>query len=265
MDMKLVDEIHSICKKYKIKDYTINDDGSIDVEVNVELLKCDLYELPLTFNKVGGTFDCSDNNLTSLKGSPKEVGVNFYCYKNNLTSLKDSPTEIRGDFFCDQNSLTSLEHGPELVGYDYDCAANYLTDLKGAPRKIGYVFDCRDNKLTTLEGSPDYIDGSFQCSHNFLTDLKNGPEEITGHLICSGNQINSLEFYPKVNKTFELHGNPIGSLFDSFDPDLDVIKAFNSYRVLKDGVVIIKRLKYLMSTFNQPIDLEEIEKHYKVK
>ena len=132
-----------------------------------------------------------------------------------------------------------MEYGPELVGYDYDCAANYLTDLKGSPRKIGYVFDCRDNKLTTLEGSPDYIDGSFQCSYNNLTDLKNGPDEITGHLICSGNQINSLEFYPKVDKTFELHGNPIGSLFDSFDPDLDVIKAFNSYRVLKDGVVII--------------------------
>ena len=40
-------EIHDICKKYNIENYTINSDGSIDVDGNVNLSKMNLTELPL--------------------------------------------------------------------------------------------------------------------------------------------------------------------------------------------------------------------------
>ena len=56
-------EIHSICKKYEIKDYTINMDGSIDV-----------------------------HNSVYLKGSPKRVfGQYFQCQSNMLTDLEHFP------------------------------------------------------------------------------------------------------------------------------------------------------------------------------
>ena len=55
------------CFKYGIINYTINKDFSIDVNENVNLSNRGLKKLPLKFNKVNGYFDCSRNNLTSLR------------------------------------------------------------------------------------------------------------------------------------------------------------------------------------------------------
>ena len=49
--------ISLICKKYGITNYTINGDGSIDVNGNVNLIGYGLTELPLRFNRVGGFLD----------------------------------------------------------------------------------------------------------------------------------------------------------------------------------------------------------------
>ena len=46
--------ISLICKRYRIKNYTVNSDGSIDVDGNVYLDNRKLTKLPLKFNKVNG-------------------------------------------------------------------------------------------------------------------------------------------------------------------------------------------------------------------
>ena len=97
--MKSFSEIEEICRKYNIRNYTINEDGSIDVDGNVDLSNRNLTELPLTFGRVTSHFNCSYNKLTTLKGSPKYVGYNFYCDNNELTSLEYSPEEVKGDFY----------------------------------------------------------------------------------------------------------------------------------------------------------------------
>ena len=102
-------EIHNICNKYDIKNYTINPDGSIDVDGSVYLYNMDLTEIPLKFNKVSGYFDCSNNQLKSLKGSPKKVGGDFYCSLNKLTSLKGGPEKVYDMFYCGGNPLESLD------------------------------------------------------------------------------------------------------------------------------------------------------------
>ncbi len=48
--------IDEICKKYDIENYTINSDGSIDVNENVDLFDKRLIKIPLKFNKVNGIF-----------------------------------------------------------------------------------------------------------------------------------------------------------------------------------------------------------------
>jgi hypothetical protein len=120
--------ISLICEKYKITNYTINSDGSIDVNGDVDLYYMELTELPLNFNRVTGYFHCSRNNLTSLKGCPRWVGGNFICSYNNLTSLEFSPDYVGGFFWCNSNQLTSLEFSPEYVGNDFFCSDNNLTD-----------------------------------------------------------------------------------------------------------------------------------------
>lgn len=85
-------KIHNICKKYEIKNYTINSDGSIDVHDSVYLNGRNLTEIPLQFNYVWGSFHCHNNKLTSLKGSPKRLlGQYFQCHHNQLTDLEYFP------------------------------------------------------------------------------------------------------------------------------------------------------------------------------
>jgi hypothetical protein len=75
-------EIREICKKYDIENYTINTDGSIDVDGDVSLSGKGLKSIPLKFNKVSGYFKCYGNQLCNLEGCPKVVGDSFTCYNN---------------------------------------------------------------------------------------------------------------------------------------------------------------------------------------
>lgn len=138
------DHITEICKNYKIKNYNVNDDGTIDVDGNVNLYNTQnpLTELPLAFNKVSGNFVCDNHHLSSLSGSPKEVG---------------------GDFRVNYNQLTSLDGGPELVYGFYNCIGNKLTSLEHCPIYFGKykLLDFRGNQVTAqsiiaLESSKFY-------------------------------------------------------------------------------------------------------------
>jgi hypothetical protein len=140
--------ISLICEKYKITNYTINDDGSIDVNGNVWLYNKGLTEIPLTFNKVTGDLNCGYNRLTSLKGSPRWVGGWFSCEDNQLTSLEFSPDYIGSDFYCRKNKLTDNYCDSEIGGsfytsleqdgliLDYDIVTNYNEWRKLYKRKL---------------------------------------------------------------------------------------------------------------------------------
>jgi hypothetical protein len=120
-----MNSIHDICKKYKITNYTINDDGTIDVDGSVYLCDKELTELPLTFNKVSGYFDCSRNKLTTLKGCPRWIGRYFSCSNNKLTSLEFSPDYIGGGFNCEYNDLSDNYCDTEIGSY---FSTNYPQD-----------------------------------------------------------------------------------------------------------------------------------------
>ena len=139
-------EIHDICDKYRIKNYSINEDGSIDVDGNVDLGDKNLSKLPIKFGKVGG-FYCYNNKLTSLEGAPNHVDGNFNCKYNKLTSLDGSPGYVGGDFYCQYNQLTSLEGAPSHVGRDFYCSYNQLISLEGAPSYVGGDFYCVGNPI----------------------------------------------------------------------------------------------------------------------
>jgi hypothetical protein len=111
--------ISLICKKYGIKNYTINDDGSIDVNGNVDLYYMELTELPLVFNRVNGYFRCSYNKLTTLEGCPKWISGNFSCSYNNLTSLEFGPDYVGSNFWCNDNKLTDNYCDSEIGGSFY--------------------------------------------------------------------------------------------------------------------------------------------------
>jgi len=90
---------------FEIKNYTINDDLTIDVNGNVNLVDRSLTYFPsfIKFNEVSGSFYCYNNQLTSLKGCPITVGGSFYCSSNQLTSLEGCPTIVGNSFYCSDN------------------------------------------------------------------------------------------------------------------------------------------------------------------
>ena len=81
------------------------------IEGDVNLSKLHLTELfDLSDVEVTGDFDCNNNFLTNLTGSPHTVGGYFKCSNNNLTNLEGGPhTVISGAFYCYRNNLTSLK------------------------------------------------------------------------------------------------------------------------------------------------------------
>jgi len=93
---------------------------------NLNLSDLNLTVLPdiLKDITVGGNFNCSYNELTSLEGAPKTVGENFNCGNSELTSLEGAPEYVGGSFYCSYNLLTSLEGAPETVGGDFHCYNN---------------------------------------------------------------------------------------------------------------------------------------------
>jgi hypothetical protein len=141
--------IEEICRKYGIQNYTINLDGSVDVEGNVVLSRMELTQLPLQFGKVSGNFLCNKNHLTSLKGSPSEVGGKFNCYGNQLTNLEGAPRKVGGDFYCSDNQLTTLDGAPREVGGDFDCRSNKIWNFIG-PEGIGGNFYCNKNPIDVI-------------------------------------------------------------------------------------------------------------------
>ena len=83
--------------------YTINNDGSIDVDGNVILVDKKPTKIPFKFRNVSDSFYCSYIKLTFLDGSPINVGGDFYCSNNHLTSLDGAPNFVGGKFYCYDN------------------------------------------------------------------------------------------------------------------------------------------------------------------
>lgn len=160
------------------------------IEGDVIITSSHLTELPdLSEVIVKGDFNCRYNDLTSLKGAPKEVWGDFNCSHNQLTSLEGAPQEVGGGFFCPYNQLTSLEGAPQKVGESFHCDHNKLVSLEGAPQKVGFSFDCSDNRLTSLKGAPQEVGQSFDCSDNQLTSLEDAPLRIGGNFDCRYNDL----------------------------------------------------------------------------
>jgi hypothetical protein len=195
------EDIDSICKKYNIQNYTINEDGTVDVGRDVYLNGDNLTEFPLKFRKVNGDFDCSYNKLTNLEGAPREVVGGFSCKNNKLTSLEGSPNKVGGHFSCSFNKLTNLE---------------------GAPREVGGNFECSyNNQLTSLEGISKYISRVIYCHNNQLRDVRGIKDGWRGEVWIEVNPVHQI---------FRLFPN------ERWD---EVIEFLNEYEVIRDGKIVI--------------------------
>jgi hypothetical protein len=80
-------------KEYDIELYKISGDGDINVYGNVDISSSGLPIIPYNFNFVEGDFDCSHNNLISLKNTPSSISGDFL-YQCNLNLIKIGGSKI---------------------------------------------------------------------------------------------------------------------------------------------------------------------------
>jgi len=74
--------------------------------------------------EIDGSFDCSGNELMTLKNCPQKIEGYFSCSNNQLISLEGCPGNVWKNFYCYSNLLKSLQGCPEFVGGDFWCENN---------------------------------------------------------------------------------------------------------------------------------------------
>jgi len=122
-------KIEELCKRYNIRDYHINTDGSIDVYQGVSLSNRNLQEIPIKFRQVDGDFNCWGVGLKTLIGCPERVNGDFDCEKNRLTNLENCPKYVYANFYCRWNNITTFEGGPKLVEGKFLCGYNPIFEV----------------------------------------------------------------------------------------------------------------------------------------
>lgn len=176
-----IDRIESLCREYGINDYSINNDGSIDVQGNVSMgsytlidhnniehrITRSLTELPLDFNIVTGVFSCNAIGLTTLKGCPKHVGASFYCNHNKLSSLEYAPLTVGRNFYCNSNELTSFKGCPPIIPGEFCGTDNLIESLDGLPTRVDY-----DLMLGILSNIPNEIRYFLTCPSRDEDEIK---------------------------------------------------------------------------------------------
>lgn len=225
-------EVDRLCEKYEINVYTINDDLSIDVFGNVDLKRLNLPYIPLKFNKVTGTFNCSGNKLTSLEGTPREVGSSFACAQNKLTSLVGGPLRVGHNYYCNDNKLTNL------IG----CAGDINME------RFEMSIFCGYNNISSLEGCPTDIH-LICCPHNPLFNLDYFPECHTTDLdMCPVN--NLIYHLTDFSKTAFKTQNYIKQLSDKLE----------EFEVVKGESLDLISLNSLFDYYNIPFDPNKFRK-----
>lgn len=179
-----IKKIQNWLKKMGISDARINGDMTISTNSNVDLSNKSLDKLPdyIQFDYIGGDgiFDISNNDLSVLRGCPRECKI-FRCKNNKkLRTLRGGP-QIAIIYNCSDNNLKSLSGAPVTCTKFYCNNNPELSSLSGAPKKLEVteldspVFDCSNCGIESIEGlsyAPKMVScdgsviGKFKCVGN---------------------------------------------------------------------------------------------------
>jgi hypothetical protein len=213
--MKTIQEISEICKNIGLRNYTINLDGTVDVQGGVDLRRYRMSKLPLEFGRVSEYFSCADMGLTTLEGCPKEVGRDFHCSHNKINTLEGCPKEIDGDFFCFHNpNLTSLEGLEDTINrgnlyflhcYNLYCLDGFPIDFKGSKSNLKWQFDCEYTPIYPIYEryiKDTHFEGSNRLAQaiNFFNELRVIEEYNDGWRIHYRSFLEYLKRYKEFGK-----------------------------------------------------------------
>jgi hypothetical protein len=128
---------------------------------------------------VDGDFGCFSQGLTDFKGVRFGVVTGtFNCGDNQLTSLEGAPLKVGWYFICDDNQITSLEGAPRIVGVKFRAERNPVSE-----RTLKDIYNKMQSGMAweeAVEMQWDYMD---EDDRTLLAryNPKLSPEEIKGY------------------------------------------------------------------------------------
>lgn len=151
-------DIENWLKSVHIRNFYIHDDLTVDVHQDVSIYNLRLSSLPVQFGRINGYFECSHNNLYSLKGAPREVNGDACFNYNCLTSIEYCPSIVHKDLMLRDNPILNIDlielpsyvNGNIYLGNkDFDLCSNikYFEEL----------YDKKGELITTLEQMKSHI------------------------------------------------------------------------------------------------------------
>lgn len=191
--LKNKEEIITWLENNNIVNYIIHDDFSISVNESVFLRDKNLKQIPLQFNVIHGSFDCSNNQLTSLFGSPKIINGDCNFSRNKLKDLEYCPNIVRGNFLATYNNIHSLKFFPNSIGKGIYLQNNNLIFLENLPQKVCGHLLLVNNYLTSMEGLPKNIQGTLDISYNHISTLQNTQLIEVDSIVIHHNEIRELK------------------------------------------------------------------------
>ena len=163
------------------------------LDCDVDLSHKGLNELP-DFSKfnIVGDFICSNNELVTLDGVPREVGGNFDCAGNLIFALRGAPIKVGGNFNCSDNMIFSLKGVTTEVNGNFDCSHNFIHEVEENLFEVGGKFVRVENEVT-LQHCTNDTDELFvnECRENNGERIK-GDKKVIERLFeikCCRNEI----------------------------------------------------------------------------
>ena len=178
-------ELEKLLEKYKIKNYKINPDNSVDILSNLYLNNMKLDKIPFKLNYVKGDVYLQYNSLTDLKNSPRKVVGSFHVSDNKLTTLKGCPEEIGDSFMISFNGLQKLDYFPKKIGGGINMVHNKIetVDENILPEVVNGFLTFDSNPLISLRNFPRIVENALGGIDD--TDL---PEELIDIWMTDGHE-----------------------------------------------------------------------------
>lgn len=173
---------------YDLHNQPKNEYGNFIINGDLDISHMGLTELPdLSECQIDGTFNCSHNPLSSLRGSPN-FARDFICTNTNITDLRGIGQFIHADL--SHNKLKSLRGIQDMPPSSWDNDSS---------------IDCSHNQITSLRDLPE-MPTYLNCSHNNIRTLSDMQARDFGQIDCSFNKLTRLEFpsskYKEIKESF---------------------------------------------------------------
>lgn len=196
------------------------------------------------------SFNCQNNQLTSLDITKNTSLTNLLCFNNQISSLNianntnltylDCNNNILNDLdvsknvlltslYCNDNKLQNIDITKNISLKNFGCSSNQLISLDISKNTSLTYLTCFNNQLTSLDVSKNLFLTYFACSGNQLTQLDVTKNNSLTNLYCTSNRLTDLDLTNnKLLKELSCWNNQLTSLDVSKNTSLTLLFCDNN-------------------------------------